>query len=996
MLKKHLIVVLLIFTTGFLSAQTFQVNGQYLDKKNNPISNALVSYFASTDLLLDSIKSQQNGNFELTLDLTSINTHAQNNDPFIKLPAPNPFNGLCSFTINISAKATVLVTDMRGLMVDKHEIKNQGVYSCSWGGQNRIGQQVSTGTYNVTVVTGEQKKTHKVIFNGNSSQRIKSEKISNNDNLKSNGRDQDRINFLKTNTSELDIFINPLSGDTTLGVIIGNTGPESLNQIITTVHIESTNTWNLNDYFYNDDQSVYTTTNSNFTVSNDSIMTYVGSDIGTFTFDINATDPQDGTLTTQTQAQITVTNEQIFSCSGYYLDKYQQPIADATITYWEGGSIFAAQTTSTGSGYWSMDVATSGTNQDKIEFVKANTTELEIFFTTPSADTTFGDIIGNIGPEAINNINETHFTIDGIINWNLNNQFTNDDQSNYTLTGNDYSIVQDTMLELSTQTVGTFLTTVTATDPQDATLTAQITADVEVEYTINLPDTAIIEDYPGDTLFTNLNQYINPNYQQGLTYAIASQSNSTLIDLQIQDSLVLINNLQADSAGSSYVGIEITGNNDVDTVYFTVTVDAMPDVSGYITDIFDTLNVGIAGVVVEITLDSTVFYYDTTDANGYYSIQLPAATQTEYYFVVITKAGYTSFHTWADTNSGSVTEDYTIIPSTFVWDLYNVGFRSIEGLGGTGFPSNYYQTTRHWLTPPPIHLYSDNSIVGGNDITEQYNNLVYNTNNILPTFNPRDALPSNIVEHTLFSQHTLQDGDMGAYFDDSIYPAAGVVARIYDGPKMNRCSTAYYHIIGETGGPAPGADNWVFNQELGSCFGSVAEPPQSSNYDSVFKTPTSFSTYTSDDYDCSTVMLDRARVHYKNLTVSGENSYDWEMRPDEILTWYPGTSKSSNQVLDYKIIGFNGEIIEKGAYPIDEVPSRVMKMAKIIFTPEQIANQERKEARLDFKLKKWFKDNTRKAYTYSPKQEAKALSKREIRKIKREKRRIDREKRRNK
>jgi len=975
MLNKLLIISALLLTSFILPAQIINVSGQYLDKNSNPINNALVSYYASGDLLLDTTRSLVDGNFELTLDLTSVNTNSQSVGYFINKPYPNPFNGLCSFTININTKATIIITNMQGLTIDKYEIEKSGVYQCTWGGQNHTGQQVNVGSYNVSLVTDNLTKTHKVIFNGNSSQRIKSEKISGDINLKSNGRDQDRINFIKTNTSELDYFINPVSGDTTLGIITGNVGPEVLGQIISTVHIDETNTWNLNNYFYNDDQSVYTTTNSNFTISNDSIMTYVGTELGTFTFDINATDPQDGTLVAQTLAQITVTNEQAFNCSGYYLDNQQLPISGATITYWESGNIYAVQTTSTGSGYWSLSVMVSNTGEDKIGFVKGNTTELELFFPTPSADTTFGDVAGNIGPEALSNIDETHFTIDGNLSWNLNNHFTNDDQNNYAFTGSDYTIFQDTLLELSTEVIETFSTTVTATDPQDASLTAQITSDVVVEYTIIIPDTNIIEDYQGDTLFDDLNQYINPNYQENLTYSIVNQSNSTLIDLMVQDSLIMITNLQADSSGSSYVGVKVIGSNDTDTVFFTVNVNAMPDVSGYITDIFDTLNVGIEGVSIEMTLDSITFYYDTTDANGYYSIETSVVNDTVYYVTTITKAGYTTFHTWATVEAGAeyVSEDYKVIPEDFIWELYLWGGNNAwHGNGGVGgWHDTPYQlpgknTTRHWREPVVnAHIYSDNSLVSsGFDLTPNVNNHIYNLENILPTFNPRDA-PTVMTIHPSFG-YTIQDGEYGAYWDNTV-PGVGIVGRVWNGLRMEKCTTGYRDTVGRDSlGLYPGPDNNVFNQEIGSCFGSVNEPDRiDSLYNSVFTDPTPENTYTPDDYDCETVYLARSKVHYRNLyySASDPEGWDWELRPD-LVNYYYSPSTTNSRIFEFVLFGENGSVIEKGAYPLDDVPSRVMKMAKLMFTPEEIASREKKEAQLGFKLKKWLRDNTREKANY--------------------------------
>ncbi len=95
MLRKHLFAALLVFITALLPAQTFNVIGQYLDKKQNPIDHALVGYYTQGDLLLDTTRSEQNGNFEPTLDLTGIENHPSAKSPFIQLPYPNPFSGLC-------------------------------------------------------------------------------------------------------------------------------------------------------------------------------------------------------------------------------------------------------------------------------------------------------------------------------------------------------------------------------------------------------------------------------------------------------------------------------------------------------------------------------------------------------------------------------------------------------------------------------------------------------------------------------------------------------------------------------------------------------------------------------------------------------------------------------------------------------------------------------------------------------------------------------------
>ena len=70
MLKKLILTITVILLALFVSSQNINVTGQYIDKKNNPIGNALVSYYTSGDLLLDSTRSLPDGSFALSLDIT--------------------------------------------------------------------------------------------------------------------------------------------------------------------------------------------------------------------------------------------------------------------------------------------------------------------------------------------------------------------------------------------------------------------------------------------------------------------------------------------------------------------------------------------------------------------------------------------------------------------------------------------------------------------------------------------------------------------------------------------------------------------------------------------------------------------------------------------------------------------------------------------------------------------------------------------------------------
>ncbi len=116
---------------------------------------------------------------------------------------------------------------------------------------------------------------------------------------------------------------------------------------------------------------------------------------------------------------------------------------------------------------------------------------------------------------------------------------------------------------------------------------------------------------------------------------------------------------------------------------------------------------------------------------------------------------------------------------------------------------------------------------------------------------------------------------MGAYFDNIL--GAGEVFVIYAGPRVNKCITAYMSFCRSIG-----PNTSTFNQELGSCFGAVMEPPHSANYQSVFTDPPDSSTYTTDDYNSAKIHLDRNKIHYRNLTYDLSNplGWDWEARPD--------------------------------------------------------------------------------------------------------------------
>jgi len=357
-------------------------------------------------------------------------------------------------------------------------------------------------------------------------------------------------------------------------------------------------------------------------------------------------------------------------------------------------------------------------------------------------------------------------------------------------------------------------------------------------------------------------------------------------------------------------------------------------------------------LAAEITIDENGITHTTTaDADGSYHIQLsnPVDTVT-FYPVTITYAGYTPYHTWATVappdagtarpsagNRNEITENYTLIPLDFPWLLYNEAFRASGGYLGSGNRGN----TTFWygLGPPDIYNFNVTDLCPSVDNVEMnFNNTAYNLVNILPTFNPIEALPENIHNISNSSTFTREPGQMLVYCNDGI-SGAGAVGFDKIGPTINRSDVMYRHWIGSTPGDN---NNTVFNQEFGTAMGTTIEPPHDPSYESVFTDPADSNSYTDDDYNCSLIRRNRAKIHY----LQGEDEeytpdeYDWELRPDLIDYYYDWDNyenkKNVKRTFEYRVFGFNGETIEKDSFDYDKVPSRVMKMFPMMFTKEEI------------------------------------------------------------
>ncbi|MCF7921724.1 MAG: T9SS type A sorting domain-containing protein [Candidatus Marinimicrobia bacterium] len=79
---------------------------------------------------------------------------------------PNPFNGAVTIPIeNTSAgDLDLYIYDLRGREILHESLGNHAGHSYTWRGQNHLGQDLSSGVYLVSVVSGTQLQTQKIMF----------------------------------------------------------------------------------------------------------------------------------------------------------------------------------------------------------------------------------------------------------------------------------------------------------------------------------------------------------------------------------------------------------------------------------------------------------------------------------------------------------------------------------------------------------------------------------------------------------------------------------------------------------------------------------------------------------------------------------------------------------------------------------------------------------------------------------------------------------------
>jgi hypothetical protein len=363
----------------------------------------------------------------------------------------------------------------------------------------------------------------------------------------------------------------------------------------------------------------------------------------------------------------------------------------------------------------------------------------------------------------------------------------------------------------------------------------------------------------------------------------------------------------------------LRASNGIDySIAFIRVYDSGYTVTGTVTDMFseDTL----AGADIEVD-GKTV----TSDSNGDYSVSL---SSPGYYETTVTKDGYTPFHTWITVKEGNDNEkDMILIPADFDWNLYNKVHRT--HVKGRINELDLKFSTSHWKNQPDMIIFNDTSKIDPTnpyeDITKTLPTLKTNLETILPKYNPRDANPEKIfIEQEI---RTI-DGEFATYWDNDLL-GVGVALFVFEGPVISSCASIFTGGVHKTE-----PNNWLYNQELGTCFGAIAEP-YNINQESVFTDPTNVETYTKADYENVKVYLTRSRIHYRNggamnpipptLTLEDQ---DYEARPDIVEKYY-GENALKSASMDKTFVYKD----ESGthSYNYYEVPEDVKAMFPTMF-----------------------------------------------------------------
>ncbi|MBU1873670.1 T9SS type A sorting domain-containing protein [bacterium] len=302
--KIAFLTLLILLFGSLLIAGQITITGHYVDKKNNPIVDASVAYFANV-VRLDSTNTDNYGKFSLNIQTVGIEPEHLPQQFSLSQNYPNPFNPETRIQCSTVSSATLSLFNLRGHLIDKVKLPTAGKYSLTWGGADRFGNSVSAGIYFIVLTDGDKKLTRRLTLldSGNGSNlRLETsshvQPAGNYSNTLRKSTGLDEIHFIKPNTSMKIVSLTTPAQDTTLDLITGNVGPRIIGEIPTqNIMRGDSATINLNDYVYNDEKGLFLPADTeNFKVEQDTLLKYYGKTAGEKRTTIEVVDREDQTL----------------------------------------------------------------------------------------------------------------------------------------------------------------------------------------------------------------------------------------------------------------------------------------------------------------------------------------------------------------------------------------------------------------------------------------------------------------------------------------------------------------------------------------------------------------------------------------------------------------------------------------------------------------------------------------------------------------------------
>ena len=250
---------------GLILLNQITINGVYVDKNGIVIENATVEYVRDGEVLATGV-TDETGEFTLNNIIVGLEDEV-NPDFGLGQNFPNPFSHSTTIPVSTTGSATFEIYTQDGRFIDKIEIQNPGEHEITWDGKGAV-----RGIYLYILRTGNGVESGSMMkFDGSGrtglsikaiSDQVKSQtSISKITDVRVNDRtkgETDIIRFTKDNTTVLVLEYEPTNTDDNMGVIEGNVGPE----ILGTVPVQNINQGeiveiNLNEFVYNDEQSIY-------------------------------------------------------------------------------------------------------------------------------------------------------------------------------------------------------------------------------------------------------------------------------------------------------------------------------------------------------------------------------------------------------------------------------------------------------------------------------------------------------------------------------------------------------------------------------------------------------------------------------------------------------------------------------------------------------------------------------------------------------------------